>query len=45
MNIIFPLGSFVYNIACQGSLLITYVRKTDFEDKFEVVKDILISNK
>ena len=45
MNLIFPLGSYVYNIACRGSLLITYVKKTDFEDKLEVVKDILVSRK
>jgi hypothetical protein len=44
LSIVFPLGSYVFNLACKDVLLVTYVRRLDFEDKLAVFEGIIKSN-
>jgi len=38
------LGQYLYNIAWKGKLLVTFVKKYEFEDKLQVVQSLIKSN-
>lgn len=44
MSQIFPLGSYIYNIAWGGQILVTFSRRVDFEDKWAIWQNILKRN-
>ena len=44
LSIIYPLGDFVFSIACKGSPLVTFMKKHEFNDKMEVCEGIVRTN-